>query len=149
MKTNFSPKSQAISAMRKIWRNSPLRKCALEMNCATPFEIQKKRLYKCGVCKKVFLAQQIEVDHKNACPHDDLDFFLDSMLCEIVKIKKGQDDPMHLWVCELKNGECDLLENIINENLQILCIDCHKEKTKADRKKISDEKKSRKISTKR
>jgi len=135
MKSDFIVKTKMIAAIRKIWRNSPLRKCALEMHCATPFEIQKKRLYKCDACKKVFLAQQIEVDHIKATSHDSYDVFTDRMLCGISKIKKNQEGDMADWLVITKDGFIEKLSDIVCLNLRVLCLDCHKKKTQNERKK--------------
>lgn len=135
MKTDFNVKTKMISSIRKIWKHSPLRKAALEMNCLNPHEIQKKRLYKCEKCGKNFYAQHIEIDHVGSSKHTSYDRFLSSMMCGIVKIPKGQKGETREWFAILESGHSMKLEELVVMNLMCLCLDCHKQKTKEERKK--------------
>lgn len=140
MKTDFNPRQKAINAIRKLWKNSPMRKLALDMACLNPHETVKKRKYHCEICQKSFYAQHIEVDHLQACSHDSLDIFLRKQMCGIVRIKKSVY-PLEKLVCEMYNGETDILENVVHLNLQVLCLDCHKEKTNKDKALLREVKK--------
>ncbi|HAT77167.1 MAG TPA: hypothetical protein DCS19_10090 [Flavobacterium sp.] len=140
MKTDFNPKQKSINAIRKLWKNSPMRKLAMDLACLNSHEAVKKRKYRCEKCKQNFYAQHIEIDHLEASSHDSIDVFLRKQMCGVVKIKKSMN-PLEKLVCEMYNGETLLLEDVVKTHLQVLCLDCHKEKTNQDKALLREVKK--------
>lgn len=65
---------------------------------------KKKTLYKCNYCKKAFSSKEVQVDHIDA-------------------IGKFNGD----WNDYIERMFCDIA------NLQVLCKECHKKKTKENR----------------
>jgi hypothetical protein len=106
------------SAIRKIWQRSPLKKRTLELACVDSSVPVKQRMYKCELCLKEFRVFDVEVDHRVASPsNESLDQRVNRLFCGFSTI----------------NDE-DNIDDIIKLNLQCLCNNCHKEKTKEENK---------------
>lgn len=65
--------------------------------------------YKCSSCKEEYVLKDVQIDH----------------ILPVVDLKRGWES----WDIFIKRLYC------LHENLQVLCIPCHKIKTEKERKK--------------
>lgn len=108
----FNHQARFIAAARRVWRNSPERREALERSKARPgFHI-------CSMCKTETNKKLCTVDH-------------------IIPIGKFSD-----W------NEFYKKLNVPSDNLQVLCEECHKEKTKEETRKRAEQRKLEKAKKK-
>ena len=127
-----------VSAIRKIWRTFPPRQKAIEIACINTKEKRHNRKYKCSVCEKSFLLQQVEVNHKNSAKKDEsVDDFYKRILLG-VKSWKGD-------IFKLFSGEEKTAIQLAKENLEVVCKECHKIITKEQRKKLTSKNKKVKL----
>ena len=124
----------ATKALRKLWRNSPMRVHFLNLACVDSSVHAYKRKFRCALCNGLFLAQQIDVDHiqclgKNSSIQQKFEHFLYGH--EHFKNKKYEPT--------------DEFSGLMFEQYyQVLCKDCHKLKTKEEKAKNSKTKKGKK-----
>jgi 5-methylcytosine-specific restriction endonuclease McrA len=106
------------SAIRKVWKNCPLKKLALDLACVDIKQPVKQRMYVCNICKNTFRVFDVEIDHLVAAPaKENLD----------EKIKR-------LFLNFSTIDESTPIEALVKENLQCLCNACHRNKTKEENK---------------
>ena len=121
--TTKNTKTQIIAAIRKIWRNHPLKKSCLDAACVDLKAKTYERKYICAKCKKSFLAQSVDVDHITPAPkNESVDSFIKRIFCDI-KSYKGD-------TCILNSGENTTIKMQAAFYLRVLCKNCHKEITK-------------------
>jgi 5-methylcytosine-specific restriction endonuclease McrA len=126
--TTKNTKTQVVAAIRKIWRTHPIRTKAISLACLDEKEKVHNRKYKCSVCKKHFLKQQVEVNHKTAAPkNESLQDFVSRIFCNI-KSYKGEE-------VILSTGEKTTIKELAEKNLEVVCKECHKKITKEQNKK--------------
>lgn len=98
------------SALRMAWIKYPVKYDALKL-ASKPntgeFDNRTKNVYTCANCKNVFKVKDVQVDHK----------------ISVGTLRTYDDLPRFV-----ANLFCEL------NNLQVLCKDCHKEKTNKERK---------------
>jgi 5-methylcytosine-specific restriction endonuclease McrA len=112
------------SAIRKLWKNCPLKKLALDLACVDMKQPVKQRMYVCNICKNTFRVFDVEIDHLAAAP-----------------LKENLDERIkRLFLNFSTIDESTPIEETVKEHLQCLCNNCHKIKTK-------EENKNRKAST--
>ena len=106
-------KSFIVSVLRAGARRWPPKFQTLEAACVgQKINAKTKRLakhYVCNMCKEEFTSKDVEVDH----------------ISPVVSVQDGFID----WNEFIKRLYCG------KENLQCLCIPCHRKKTKEERKK--------------
>lgn len=98
------------SALRRAWTKYPVRYQVMD-DAKSPYKGRDKRtkwVYKCAECEKLYKSTEVQVDHIK--PAGTL---------------RGYDD-LPSFVSTLF---CE------KDNLQVLCKECHAEKTKEERKK--------------
>jgi len=125
-KKDWNRHQKVISAIRKIWKMSPIRSYALKLACVDSSKPVRSRLYRCACCGEDFLAQLMDVDHKIAATKNEpIDVFIDRMFLGISKIVYIDGEPYADGVH---------LEELCLKFLAVLCASCHKQKTKAENK---------------
>lgn len=116
-------RTKIITALRKIWRNSPLRTAALQNACVDPSKPVRYRTYKCSNCGKDYLIQLIDVDHivSNQNKTVSYDTWIETIFLGVktINIKDGKHT--------IDNVD---LNDFVKNHLQVLCVHCHREKTK-------------------
>jgi len=126
-KATWNRDGKITSAIRKIWRTSPMKVLALEMACVDSSQPVRKRLYKCAICGGEFVAQLCDVDHKVEGKGEEWGVFIERIFLGISKVTYTPEG--HPMV----DGES--LESYVTDHLDVLCIDCHKDKTTKAKKK--------------
>lgn len=117
---NESPKPEIICALRGVFRRSLLIKEARALAISVHKGVRGGNMYDCWMCKKPFLVAVTQVDHWN--PVIPLHLSAQEMSYDLIISR--------MW--------CPI------DNLKVLCIPCHKEKTNIERaerarmKKIKD-----------
>jgi len=115
------------SAMRKIWRNSAMRKRALELALVDDTVKAKERQYRCCSCGSNFLLQQIEVNHKiMANQAETITEKFHRLMCKVAIVK---GDKIGTFA-----GETLDLDEVVEEYLEVMCIHCHKALTSKQNK---------------
>jgi hypothetical protein len=122
-------KSRLTSAIRKIWRTSPLKQLALKLACINTEAPVRERLYKCSCCNGEFLAQSVDIDHNKCGPKGELlNSFVNRLFLGLDSVYYREDGtPMTEYA-----GHEVQLEEVVRKHLSVLCLTCHKAKTKAE-----------------
>lgn len=111
-----------MSAIKRTFSRSPAHREALNnAKCPRKKGPRGGARYRCATCKKDYGIRGVSVDH----------------IIPVVPI--GQLSKEMSWDSLVSNIFCDV------ENLQVLCSDCHKVKSKeenAERKRLKDEQKT-------
>jgi hypothetical protein len=120
-------RSKLTSAIRKIWRTSPLKQLALKLACVNTEAPVRERLYKCSCCNGEFLAQSVDVNHRvDASKGELLNSFVNRLFCGIDSVWYAEDGtPMTDYA-----GHEVKLEEVVKRHLNVMCIKCHKKLTK-------------------
>ena len=105
-KKEFRLEGYIFGALRKIWRWHPERKRALEI---AKVHGSMKDHYGCAKCDEIFPRKNVHVDH----------------ICPVVDPKTGFDS-WDSYITRLFIGA---------EGLQILCKECHQQKSNKENKK--------------
>jgi hypothetical protein len=115
------------STIRKLWSRSPLKAEALQLALTNPEDKKYKHLYRCSMCGEAFPITQVEVDHiDDGLPVETWDQFISRMFCGVESVFWIGGVPLH-------SGHGGLLQDIVKENLRVLCKECHAERTKLQR----------------
>jgi hypothetical protein len=120
-------KGKLTSAIRKIWRTSPLKQLALKLACSNPEAPVRERLYKCSCCNGEFLAQSVDINHKKDAERNEmLVTFVSRLFCGIDSVWYLEDGtPMTDYA-----GHEVKLEEVVKRHLNVMCLKCHKALTK-------------------
>jgi 5-methylcytosine-specific restriction endonuclease McrA len=120
--------AKITAAIRKLWKQSPMRLMALSFALINPEAKAHLRKYRCARCQGEFHQAAVEVNHKSGAVFNETwDEFIFRMFCGITNI----------WYCDTLacvGGTMNSPEPIVREHLEVLCKECHSEATKAQRK---------------
>lgn len=117
MAKKWTLRSKLIPMLRRLFFYSPLRREALK-----GAKVPNKNKYKCKKCKKLFILNQVTVDHIKPIIDRNEGFPTTTRLIYYLEVV---DD----WTSYVHNLFCGL------DNLQVLCKKCHDRKTKDERKR--------------
>jgi len=130
-KAVWSANNKITQCIRKVWRNSPLRKEALAQALVLNNAKARERSYTCSVCGVEYREFDIEVDHIVECGKGaSWDSWIDQQMCGVVSIDTDN-------MCKLEGGTLIPLADIVKANLRVLCRKCHIAKGKADKPDLS------------
>lgn len=120
--------AKITAAIRKLWKQSPMRAMALSLALIDPNVKSHLRKYRCARCEGEFHQAAVEVNHKSGAMYNETwDEFILRMFCGVSNV----------WYCDTLaciGGSLEGLEPVVKDHLEVLCKECHAEATKAQRK---------------
>ena len=131
-KAPWNLRTRLVSAIRKVWRTSPLRLEALRQACVDMNVKTYDRKYKCSECGGEFLLAQVDVDHLEAGRGENYQEMVDRLFCGVLTATTSDEGKTHV---KLGDGSQKPLECVVGAFLRVLCKSCHAKKTKAEKKK--------------
>jgi 5-methylcytosine-specific restriction endonuclease McrA len=130
-KAPWNMNQKVTSAIRKVWRTSPMRLIALQKACLTPDAKNYDKTYECAVCKGAFLGQQVEVDHvMSEEAKESWSEFIERMFLHVDKVVYDENNDAYAYS---EDGVVEPMTDFVVGKLQVLCKKCHKEEGKKRR----------------